>query len=533
MPDCPSELPASIDQCHALIQALLDSVAKKDRFIAGLQHQLEQHLRHRFGQRADRIDLDRPGLFSKDELLAAMAAVMAAPVEEEPADTETEKKAPKQKKPSTGHGRNEIPDHLPVEEARIDVADDDKECTECGAAKVVIREERAKQIEYRPASLFVIETVRPIYACPDGCEGQVVKADKPLSPIEKSLAGPGLLAQIAVSKYGDHLPLNRQEGILARHGVHIPRSTQCGWMRQTAELLLPLYLLHKSVIMSEKYICTDDTTVKLLVKGRRKAKTARIWAYGSMRLDLVIFDFTKDRSRDGPCAFLSGCHGFLQADAYPGYNTVFANEDLVEVGCWAHTRRKFCEARDSSPLDAAMAVAFIRRLYDVEDQAKELADKAMEADPSQDPFEVLAEHRLRLRQKHSRPILAEFLRWLRKTVPTNWPKSPLSRALTYMRNQRHALTRYTTDGHLEMDNNFIERAMRHSAVGRKNWMHVASERGGETMAILTSLIYSAKLQKLDLLAYLTDVLTRISAHPAKQLSELLPHNWTPPPPPEV
>ena len=199
----------------------------------------------------------------------------------------------------------------------------------------------------------------------------MVKPDKPLSPIEKGLAGPGLLAQVAVSKYGDHLPLHRQEDILARHGVSISRSTQCDWMRQCAELLLPLWQLLKATVLSAGVIATDDTTVKLLVKGEKKAKTARIWGYGSSRLRLVVFDFTLDRTRAGPTAFLSGCHGYLQADAYLGYDTVFETEDLVEVGCWAHVRRKFCDAQNSAPREAAMAVSLIKMLFEIERDAKE------------------------------------------------------------------------------------------------------------------------------------------------------------------
>ncbi len=567
-------LPDSLEQCHALIQTLLATMAEKDFFIERLQHQLRLHLQHRFGRRADTIDLDKPGLFTKEELLAAMGKAVDATPDSPEAPPEAEEKPAADASSSTkknGHGRQCIPDDLPIDQVVVDVDDEDKQCSECGRDKVIIREDRTKQLEYIPASLHVKETIRPTYACPQHCDGQVFNADKPHSPIEKGLAGPGLLAHVAVSKYGDHLPLHRQENILARHGVKIARSTQCDWMRQCAELVEPLYTLLKDTLRGERYLFSDDTTVKLQQKGQRQTATARMWCYGSQRLNLVAFDFRRDRSRDGPREFLRGCEGYLQADAYAGYDVVFKQRKMMEVACWAHARRKFCDAQDAHPREAAMAVAYIRRLYDIENEAKRLAELDLPADASptsesadsqatpgpaeavtanmaKEPrhsdadgtvpvgqthairlaaFERLAAHRLRLRQSHAVGILAEMKAWLDSLAPTTLPKSPLGTALRYLLGRWKSFTRYTTDGHLDMDNNAAERAMRHTAIGRKNWLFAGSKRGRKTMATLTSLIYSAKGNGLDPFAYLRDVFERLPALPASRLAELLPNLWSP------
>ena len=282
-------------------------------------------------------------------------------------------------------------------------------CPDCGALRVCIGEEVREQLEYVPACMMVIQHVRPKYAC-KACEGNVVIAERLPEPIEKGLPGPGLLAQVIVSKYADHLPLNRQEGILRRHGVELPRSTTCDWMAVCAGLLEPIVKQMHRQILQSRVIQTDDTPVTVLdkVKGRYQG---RLWIYlGDRDHPQVVFDFTTDRSGAGPERMLKGYQGYLQADANSAYDRLYADGTIVEVGCWMHARRKFFEAKTSDPLRAHQALAWIRGLYAVEREAK-----TKELDDAQ---------RLTLRQEQSRPILETIKEWLDKEVGQVLPKRP-------------------------------------------------------------------------------------------------------------
>ena len=358
--------------------------------------------------------------------------------------------------------------------------------------------------------MMVIQHVRPKYAS-KACEGKVVIAERLPEPIEKGLPGPGLLAQVIVSKYADHLPLNRQEGFLRRHGVELPRSTTCDWMAVCAGLLEPIVKQMHREILQSRVIQTDDTPVTVLdkVKGRYQG---RLWIYlGDRDHPQVVFDFTTDRSGAGPERMLKGYQGYLQADAYSAYDRLYADGTIVEVGCWMHARRKFFEAKTSDPLRAHQALAWIRGLYAVEREAK-----TKELDDAQ---------RLTLRQEQSRPILETIKEWLDKEVGQVLPKSPMAEAIGYALNHWKALERYLEASFLEIDNGASERGLRPVAVGRNNWLFVGSEAGGKTAAILMSLCATCKRVGIDPLAYLRDVLERISTHPASRIAELVPDQW--------
>jgi hypothetical protein len=350
------------------------------------------------------------------------------------------------------------------------------------------------------------------------------------------LTPPGLLSYVIVSKYGDHLPLHRLEKILKRHRIDIARSTMCDWMRQAAAALGPLHDLMVRQVLASKVIHTDDTPVNVQDRRRTKTRTGRFWVYlGDASHPQTVFDYTPSRKRDGPMAFLEGWgkdgRRFLQADAFGGYDGIYAGEAggaVTEVACWAHARRKFYDARHSDHRRSAQALAQIRLLYDVEADASTQFEAQ---EPDAEAARPLADIRLELRRQRSAPRLAEFKAWLEGLQAIAGgpvlPKSPMGQAITYALNQWEALCVYTTDGDLAIDNNAAERALRRIAIGRKNWLFAGSDAGGRTAAILFSLIATCQRHDVEPVAYLKDVLTRIAAHPANQLAELLPNRWKP------
>lgn len=421
-----------------------------------------------------------------------------------------------------GHGRKKLSEHLPRKRVEHELTGKDLICGDCGAEKKRIGEEVSEQYEFVPSSLVVIEHVVGKYACSCGCGG-VVTAQKPMQPIEKGLAGPGLLAYVATSKYADHLPLNRQEGILSRYGVDIARSTMCDWMAQVAALVQPLYGLMKTRTLMSKVIHTDDTPVRVLDRSiNHGTRKGRFWVYvGDPRNPYDVYDYTPSRARDGPTAFLGVTEGelpaaneytgFLHADAYGGYDGIYAGKRIIELACWAHTRRYFVDAESSDPISSKYVLDQIGLLYDVEAAVKKLFSEA----------------RRMMRQEKSKPILAELELWLRARHTDVLPRGPIGKAISYALSNWQALIRYVEDGDLAIDNNPAERALRSIAVGRKNWEFCGSDRGGRTAATLLTLISSAKRHGHDPLAYLRDVFTRIAALPENRLSEFLPDVWKP------
>ncbi|MBV9081465.1 MAG: IS66 family transposase [Acidobacteriaceae bacterium] len=371
-------------------------------------------------------------------------------------------------------------------------------------------EESSERYEYVPAQLTVIEDICKKYAC----DCTVKTATKPAQPIQKSTAGASLLAQVIVAKTADHLPLHRQEKIFQRHGADISRKTMGGWLAQCADLLQPLYGSLKEVLFQSKVIGTDDTSVKVLDIKLPFARTGRIWPYyGDGDHPVIIYDYTATRERAGPEQFLKGYRGYLQADAYGGYDAFFKNpaRGLTEVGCWAHARRYFHRALESDQSRMGPALLLIAQLYRVENEARPLS----------------AEDRLGLRQVQSHPILEKLRNYLLETETEVLPKSPEGRAVRYTLKNWNALTRFCEDGDLSIDNHATERAIRGVAVGRNNWLFFGSEEGGKTAAVLRSFVASCQRIGVDPFAWLKDILSRIADHPITRIAELLPHHWTP------
>jgi transposase len=504
------QLQEQLDQLRSTTGEQSETIDSQQQLIDKLRHELELFKRYIFGRRRERF-VDAPGqkkLFDVDPPPAEEGAS---------ADEEDEHGDPKPRSPKRrrGHGRRPLPEFLPRQDKIHELNEEERKCPCCGKLRIKVSEEVSEQLEFQPASLFVVRHVRFIYACQeDECEANMVTAPKPPQPIEKGLPGPGLLAFVASSKLADHLPLNRLEDILTRYGVHLARSTLCDWMAACAKLTRPLYELIVCLALESKVLGTDDTKVNVLDRNLDHTRTAYFWAYvGDLEHPYICYDFTTHHSRDGPEKFLQGFQGYLQGDAYSGYIEIARESHGVirHAGCWAHARRYYDRARTSAPTVAVHeALAYIRRLYDVEDEAASLS----------------SEQRLRLRQEKSVAILSEFHRWLGEQQPQILPQSPLGEAITYTLNQWESLCLFTQDGDVPIDNNRTEHALRQQVLGRVNWLFVGSDQGGETAAVLYTLVASCKRLRIDPFAYLRDVFTRLpEISTDDELRELLPDRW--------
>lgn len=505
MSEAPS-IPDDLAACRALIETQQATIDEQHQQIDKLRHELELFKRYLFGQRRERFVED-----PRQEKLFAMGE--AAAIDQSPAAEVVDSPAPSGRR--RGHGRRRLPDSLPRRRIIHELSEAECRCPCCGKLRVKVSEEISEQLEFQPAAFYVNEHVRYIYACQDeDCTASVVTAPKPPQPIDKGLAGPGMLAFVATSKLAEHLPLNRLEDVTCRYGIHIARSTQCDWMAACAQLARPLYELMVRRTLASKVLGTDDTTVPLRDSQLDHTRTAYFWAYvGDHEHPYICYDFTTSHSREGPQKFLQGFRGYLQGDAYSGYIEIAlaSNGKIKHAGCWAHARRYYHRAREKAPTQAVHeALAYIQRLYDVEDQAAELSS----AD------------RWRLRRDKSAGILNEFHQWLQQQAAVVLPQSPLGEAINYTLNQWHSLALFLEDGDLPLDNNRTEHALRQQVLGRVNWLFVGSGRGGETAAVLYTLVATCKRLRIDPFAYLRDVFTRLPEIATdKPLEDLLPDRW--------
>lgn len=509
--DDPKILREQLAELLEELQATKRELAERDRQLAELQEKLNAALNRLFGRRSERFAPGQlPFDFLEEDLYKELLDKIPPHADEAPDDESAEDKGRKGKKKR--NGRAPIPADLPREDVVHEPDPDALHCDECDVDKVRIGEEVSEQVEYVPSSIKVLRHVRPKYACPC-CEAGVTIADPPPAPIDKGRPGPGLLSQIVVSKFEDHLPLNRQTGIFGRHGFPIHRSTLCDWVGDTANLLRAIVMAMKREILATGYINTDDTPIRVHMGkgGPGKTKQGRIWVYASSELREAVYDFTMSREGAGPEAFLRGFSGYLQADAFSGYDRLFASGDVVEVGCLAHARRGFYEARSTDPEGASLVLAVIRGLYLIERAVDELG--------------FGPEERKRVRQTEAVPLLESLEKFLRTEKERALPSSPFGQAITYALNQWDAICRYTTDGRLSIDNGLSERCLRAVAVGRNNWLFAGSPAGGKRAAILYSLVQSCRLQGIDAFTYLRDVISRLHETPISRIGELTPRGW--------
>jgi transposase len=491
---------AAQTQHAAVTEQFALTIEEKDRQVASLEHQIKLLLQRIKGSRQERIDPDQLLLFSLEELQE-----LAAQLDQGDPDEDLIEVGPSKRRKRSRGRVGKLPDHLQREIIRHELSEAERACPCCGELRQEIGVESSEQLEIVPAKLKVLQHDRVKYAC-RACEENVTIAEKPPQPIEKGLPAPGLCAHTVLSKFGDHQPLYRQEDVHSRLGYTIRRSTLCGWLLALSSLATPLVMRMKHLVLQSKVIHTDDTSIKMLEPGAGVTRTCKFWPYlGDWLHPYAVYDFTLNRERDGPQKFLEGYQGYLQADAYSGYDCIYAGDAVLEVACWIHARRYWHQAIDSDPLRANTALGYIARLSQIETQLRE-AYPVQDLQGTRD-FDAVAGGR----QAHSVPILDEFKVWLDQQQASNriLPKSPVRTALVYTLNQWEALCRYTEAGYLSHDNNVAERLVKISAIGRKNYLFVGSPRGGRSAAALYSLVSSAKANGVEPFVWLRDLFTQL------------------------
>ncbi len=490
------DLPETAEELRQLVLKQRVALAERDGIIERLKAQLAWLRRQQFGRSSEKIEREIEQLELQLEDLEETSSARIAASEPERSIARS--------------GRRSLPDHLPREEVVHEPA---CSCPDCGGPMRRLSEDTSEMLEYVPASFRVVRHVRPKLAC-SRCD-RIVQVEAPSRPIARGLAGPGLLAHVLVAKYADHLPLYRQSEIYAREGVNLERSTLADWVGGASALLRPLVeALARETLGADK-LHTDDTTVPVLAPGHGRTRTGRLWVYvrddrpaGDGAPPAVLFRYSADRKGERPQAHLKDFRGFLQADAYAGYNKLYGNE-IVEVACWAHARRKFHDVYvDKGSRLAHEALDRIGALYDVEAAIRGHAPADRRA----------------VRQARAGPVLEELRHWLDTTLSRVPGRSDLAAAIRYARSRWDQLCRYRDDGRLEIDNSAAERALRGVALGRKNWLFAGSDQGGQRAAAIYSLIETCKLNTIDPEAYLRHVLTVIADHPVNSVAELLPWN---------
>ena len=411
--------------------------------------------------------------------------------------------------------RRRPPRELPRDVIRHELPESERSCGTCGELMRAIGEDVSELLELVPAHFRVQEHHRVKYAC-GRCKDGVTTAPGPAKLIDKGLAGPGLLAHVAVSKYEDHIPLHRLSEMYARGGVELARSTLCGWVEAVAEEVQPVVERIWEKAQASHALQTDGSGLKVLDRDDPEGvRTGTLWCFvGDEKY--VTFKYAPTGSgEDGPWKFLAGRDGYLQADAASVFDRLYngAKAKATEVGCWAHARRKLHALKDTD-VRVAYPLKLISQLYRVED----LADRRG----------LDAEAREQLRYERASPILERLDRWLQRTVLSEPPASALAKACGYCRNQWPALTEFVHDGLLPLDNNLCERQIRSLALGRKNYLFAGSDAGAERAAILYSLLRTAALAGIDTYAYLIKLLERLAAGwPQRRIDELLPENHVP------
>jgi transposase len=485
--------------------------------IENLRAQLAVLRRSRYGRSSEKLDQEIEQLellLGELEEGVAEGRTRAEQVAKSPAAPERDKR-----KGHTPHGRKPLPEHLPREEIVHPPA---SSCTCCGGT--VLRKvgtHRTEVLEYVPSSFKVSVHLRDVVSC-RLCE-TIMQAPLPSFPIERGRPGPGLLAHVIVGKYADGLPLHRQTEIYEREGVDLDRSTMADWVGTTAALLRPLVEAIGHHVRAGPVLHADDTPMKVLAPGHGKTKTGRLWVavrderpWSGAAPPAAFYRYSRDRKGENAEALLGGCRGFLHADGYGGFQSLYVGDPktnlprLTEVACWSHARRKVYEFYEStkSPL-AREVLERIAPLFEIETRINGQAP----------------ERRLAVRQAEAVPLLAELKDFMDSVLKKISGAGKLAKAIRYATSRWSALTRYTTDGRLEMTNNAAERAIRPLAMTRKNFVFLGSDAGGDRAAAMFTILESCKMLGINPEAYLRDVLARIADHPINRIEELLPWRW--------
>ena len=466
-----------------------------------LNFQLEQLRRMIFGSKSERFiaannpeQLQLPFEVDAQEVVQEVAPIL------EQISYEREKKAKKDHP-----GRLALPSHLPVTEIIL-------EPTEDVSQMQFIGNEITDELDYVPGKLKINRYIRPKYITPENqdLKQEVKIASLDFRPIDKCIAGTNLLAQILIDKYIDHLPVYRQLQRFTREGVVISTSTIESWQRLLAKLLRPLYEIHKQYALKNGYLQVDESTIKVQDRDKKGAThQGYMWVYRAPIPEIVYFEYQKGRSKEFPQAVLKNFEGYLQTDAYSGYDHIGQQQNVVALCCWAHARRNFEKALDYNKEKATVVLLKIQQLYAIEREAKE---ESLEA-----------EQRHALRLEKALPILNELGKYIYAQSKLETPQSPLGKAYTYCTNRWNAFLNYLKDGSLEIDNNNIENAIRPLALGRKNYLFAGSHAAAENIAMYYSFFGTCKKHNVNPRKWLVYVLNNINQTKISELHTLLPN----------
>jgi len=490
----------SYEQLLEVNKQLESKLSDTESRLAELQFQIDQMNRLLYGSKRERF------IKKTDE----NQMTLPFDVEEEPQPEKQQETITyvRTKAKRVNHpGRMALPSHLPVEEIVIEPEEDTTEM-KC------IGREITDQLELVPAKLFIKRYIRPKYIKPEDEETLTHKgviAPLPVFPIEKGIAGPGLLAQIIIDKFVDHLPIYRQIERFKREGIKIPSSTLNGWQESVSSLLWPLHENLKRRVLQQGYLQVDETPIQVLDKTK-KGKTHRgyHWIYSSPLEKIVLFDYQHGRSREGPSKLLQNFSGYLQTDGYVVYDFIGKRKNITHLNCMAHARRVFEKALPYDKEKAGHAMDMFQKLYDIEQEAREK--------------NFSLEERYELRLAQSLPILNKLSKWMVETYKTSLPKSPIGKAVAYCLPRWDNLINYLHDGSLEIDNNLAENAIRPIALGRKNYLFAGSHSGAERAAMFYSFFGTCKKNNVNPFEWLKKVLEVIPTYKVNKLHELLPQN---------
>lgn len=497
------ELIKQLLRCFSTIEKLTAQGDKNQQLISELNHTVAE-LTHQIGK-------------LQTMLFGQRSEKQKNPTKKTSADKPAKPKTPTSDKDSTKkNGRRKLPENLERRVEKYDIPEDERRCPNGGPGKLhCIGKDVSEQLGFVPAQFYVIEKRRYKYSC--SCCKQVLMAPIPSQPIEKGLADASVLAELLVCKYEEHMPLYRLERRTARWGYEIPRSTLCDWVMACADRLAPLVeAMSQEMLLGATKIHTDDTIIP--VQAPDKVHNGRLWVYiGSkpQSATSVIYRYSRTRAGKYPQAFLKDYQGYIQADAYSGYDACFTSGEMVEVACWAHARRYYVDAytKKTKPDDVAVIAVetYIAKLYKIEAKVRNMSDT----------------ERFYYRKRMVKPILRGFYRYLRQMSVDVLPKSPTGKAIAYTLNHWRALNHYLCDGHLSIDNNVAERAMKSVVLGRKNYLFAGSEKGAESAAVIYSLVETCKANGINRFEYFKDVLARLPETLNKDIRTLLPQYWKP------
>jgi len=506
-------LPVDVATLQAMVRELSlgqeardQTIAEHKRALRRMQQRIDWLLRKLFARATEKLDPKQLRMSFEE---ASAAVRDAATPEETPTEIAApDDEAPAPAKKRTPHGRKPLPEQ--IERRRVEIPPLATCCSACAKELVRIGEETTEELGYEPARRFVTVYVRGKYACRD-CETVAEVAPLPERAAERVRPGATVLADLVVKKYADHLPLARQEKILAREGIEISRSTLCDWVGLAARLLAPIGEEIRKDVLAADVMHGDDTPIQVQENwSRSRTIEGRLWVYRSLAGD-TFFDFRRSRSRDGPMDVLGKWKGRFVCDAYAGYHALFKGGGIVPVACWAHVRRRFFDAFQGGDVDAAIVLTLIARLYRVEADAKERG------------LEVEAVRVMR--QERAKPEMDRLALVLEHLAEDALPKSPLGEAVSYARTLWPSLLRYLDDGSLPIDNNPAESAIRAVALGRKNWLFAGGDEGGRRAALLYSVLATCKSAGVEPFAYLADILARVQRTPDSQVRDLTPRRW--------